>query len=215
MTAYEGDKIKLAPVSATYDVKVERVISEGQEGIAGIYKYYVGGSTYSSSDGINTVGYYAIEPFATNPNRYINGTSTLSGTFTTPSTYVDKAIAALNLSTGIKDIYTFSRDSNFLVATEKDGYYGIGAPLLYNQDTNDKKYILMLYTEYVHKGQPAIPAEVEYIDSPNTFVDKYGKLHIGKDLQVGDIIRIKSTSTYINPSGETETLEDTQSVVVI
>ena len=59
MTAYAGDIIQLQPKNAAiYDVKVKRVISEGQEGVAGIYQYKPNQSQYLPSDGITDVNIY-------------------------------------------------------------------------------------------------------------------------------------------------------------
>jgi hypothetical protein len=41
------------------------------------------------------------------------------------------------------------------------------------------------------------------VNSPRTRVDEYGILHVAKSLEVGDVITVVATSTYINPSGET------------
>lgn len=40
-------------------------------------------------------------------------------------------------------------------------------------------------------------------NSPATRVDSYGILHVSKKLDYGDVITVKATSTYVNPSGET------------
>lgn len=48
----------------------------------------------------------------------------------------------------------------------------------------------------------------ESIVSPRTYVDFDGILHVGKELENGDVITIVATSTYINPSGSTTTLTD-------
>lgn len=40
-------------------------------------------------------------------------------------------------------------------------------------------------------------------NSPATRVDEYGILHVSKKLDYGDVITVKATSTYVNPSGET------------
>lgn len=41
------------------------------------------------------------------------------------------------------------------------------------------------------------------VNSPATRVDSYGILHVAKSLEYGDVITVKCTSTYVNPSGET------------
>ena len=48
----------------------------------------------------------------------------------------------------------------------------------------------------------------ESIVSPRTYIDFDGILHVGDELQNGDVITIVATSTYINPSGVTSTLSD-------
>lgn len=53
------------------------------------------------------------------------------------------------------------------------------------------------------------------VNSPKTRVDEYGILHAGEDLEVDDVITVTATSTYINPSGATETLTDTGTFTVI
>lgn len=57
------------------------------------------------------------------------------------------------------------------------------------------------------EGQDAVTT-TESIVSPRTYVDFDGILHIDKNLEVGDVITILCTSTYINPSGATTTLSD-------
>ena len=44
---------------------------------------------------------------------------------------------------------------------------------------------------------------VEVVKSPRTRVDKYGILHVAKNLEAGDTINIVAKSTYVNPSGAT------------
>lgn len=41
------------------------------------------------------------------------------------------------------------------------------------------------------------------VNSPATRVDEYGILHIAKSLMYGDVVSVKVTSTYVNPSGAT------------
>lgn len=41
------------------------------------------------------------------------------------------------------------------------------------------------------------------VNSPATRVDEYGILHVSKKLDYGDVITVKITSSYVNPSGET------------
>ena len=52
------------------------------------------------------------------------------------------------------------------------------------------------------------------VKSARTRVDEYGILHAAKNLESGDVISITATSTYVNPSGATETLTATATVTV-
>jgi len=49
-------------------------------------------------------------------------------------------------------------------------------------------------------------ADAAGVNSARTFVDRLGRLHVGEDLENGDVITVDITSTYINPSGETTEL---------
>ena len=59
----------------------------------------------------------------------------------------------------------------------------------------------------VGTGNDAVTT-TEAVNSPRTYIDRYGKLHVGEELQNGDVITVVATSTYINPSGSTTTLTD-------
>lgn len=45
--------------------------------------------------------------------------------------------------------------------------------------------------------------EVGAVNSPATRVDEYGILHVSRALLAGDVITVRATSTYTNPSGDT------------
>lgn len=47
-----------------------------------------------------------------------------------------------------------------------------------------------------------------------TYVDEYARLHLGKSLKTGNVIKVKATSTYVNPSGATTELTATASVTI-
>ena len=52
------------------------------------------------------------------------------------------------------------------------------------------------------------------VKSARTRVDEYGVLHVAKNLVEGDVITVVATSTYINPSGTTETFTATGTYTV-
>lgn len=56
-------------------------------------------------------------------------------------------------------------------------------------------------------GNDAVTTTESIVD-PRTYVDEYGVLHVGKGLEVGDVITVLCTSTYVNPSGSTTAMSD-------
>lgn len=52
------------------------------------------------------------------------------------------------------------------------------------------------------------------VSSPATRVDEYGVLHVARSLEYGDVITVKVTSTYVNPSGDTTDYSDTVKATV-
>lgn len=53
------------------------------------------------------------------------------------------------------------------------------------------------------------------VNSARTWVDEYGVLHVGEDLIADDVITVKATSAYINPSGATTKYNATVTVTVV
>jgi hypothetical protein len=47
-----------------------------------------------------------------------------------------------------------------------------------------------------------------------TYVDEYARLHLGKSLKAGNVVKVKATSTYVNPSGATTELTATATVTI-
>ena len=208
MTSYSGDIIKLAPVAATYEIEIERIVQNGRYGVFPL----------------------VITDFNTDEFGVFNIEDACFSLFYL-ITYEDVAevddltnyiVEYLNSDTGQIECPTFTErfsidaPSGIIILTTKN--YGTEDELFPAVGTNfypDPAVSFVMLTSQEYGYVEPLPEIKEKINSPNTFVDKYGKLHIGKDLQAGDVIKVKSISTYINPSGETETLEDTRSVVVI
>lgn len=101
MTAYSGNKIKLAPDAAVFDVSVTR----SQSGTQGVYKIALGG-TWVSSDKVT-----------------IDGTEV---TFSSTSASTNASAIATAMSGNTN--YTVTASSSNVTFTEKAGHYGIGAP---------------------------------------------------------------------------------------
>lgn len=47
-----------------------------------------------------------------------------------------------------------------------------------------------------------------------TYVDEYARLHLGKSLKSGNVVKVKAKSTYVNPSGATNELTADASVTI-
>lgn len=57
------------------------------------------------------------------------------------------------------------------------------------------------------EGESAVTT-TSAVKSVRTYIDEYAVLHIADDLEVGDVITVTATSTYVNPSGATSALTD-------
>ena len=181
MTSYSGDKIKLAPDAAVYDVTVTR----SQTGTQGVYTLTLSG-TFASGNKIK-----------------IDGTEVTLDSDTAAS--ASAAAGAVETAMVANTNYTVDATGAVITLTEKSGHYGIGMPAWSITSTNGK-------------GTAATTTEGEStekpVNSPSTFVDRLGVLHVSKSLKAGDSITVKAVSTYINPSGSTSTLTDEITIAV-
>lgn len=162
------------------------VTRNGSDGTAGVYTLTIGG-TWAENDTIK-IG---------------DTTVTITDAMTTNALIA----AAIETAFASDTTYTVADNSNKVTFTEKSGKYGTGAPTVTKTTTNGT-------ASMVTTTQPVLPTEDAVVRSPTTRVDNYGILHVGKNLQTGDVISITATSTYINPSGSTETFTDTETVTV-
>ena len=162
------------------------VTRSGSDGTAGVYTLTIGGS-WTENDTI----------------KIDDTTVTITDAMTTNALIA----AAIETAFASDTTYTVADNSNKVTFTEKSGKYGTGAPTVTKTTTNGT-------TSMVTTTQPVLPSEDTVVRSPTTRVDNYGILHVGKNLQTGDVISITATSTYINPSGATETFTDTETVTV-
>lgn len=181
MTSYSGNKIKLAPDAATYDVTVTR----SQTGTQGVYTLTLSGS-FASADTIE-----------------VDGTVTTLDSSSAASATAAAAAVATAMSGNTN--YTVTAASGVLTFTEKAGHYGVGMPSWEITSTAGKGTAATT-TEGVSTEKP--------VNSPSTYVDKYGVLHVAKSLKVGDTITIVAKCTYINPSGSTDSLTDEITIAV-
>ena len=178
MTAYSGNKIKLAPDAAIFDVSVTR----SQTGTQGVYTLKLGG-TWVSGEKIT-----------------VDGTEV-----TLSSTSANTNASAIATAMAANTNYTVTATSATVTFTEKAGHYGVGMP---SYSTTSVAGTLTPGTTTEGVSTEAV------VNSPQTYVDRLGVLHASKALQSGDSITVKATCTYINPSGDTSTLEDSITIAV-
>lgn len=162
------------------------VTRSGTDGTAGVYTLTIGG-TWAENDTIKI------------------GETTV--TITAAMTSNALIAAAIETAFASDTTYTVADNSNKVTFTEKSGKYGTGAPGVTKTTTNGT-------ASMATTTPPVLPTVDTVVRSPSTRVDNYGILHVGKNLEAGDVITIVATSTYINPSGATETFTDTETVTV-
>ena len=104
MTAYSGNKIKVAPDAAIYEVSVTR----SQTGTQGVYTLTLSGT------------------FADDDTIVIDGTTTTLDD--TSSASVTAAAAAVATAMSANTNYTVASDAGVITFTEKSGHYGVGMP---------------------------------------------------------------------------------------
>ena len=104
MTAYSGDKIKLAPNAAIYEVSVTR----SQTGTQGVYTLTLSG-TFASGNKIKVDG----------TEVTLDSTSSAS-----PTAAASAVVTAMSANTN----YTVTSSGAVITFTEKAGHYGVGMP---------------------------------------------------------------------------------------
>lgn len=181
MTAYSGDKIKVAPDAARFETTVTR----SQAGTQGVYTLTLSGT------------------FANGNKIKIDGTEVTLDADTAAS--ASAAAGAVETAMAANTNYTVDATGAVITFTEKSGHYGIGMPA-WSITSTAGKGTAATTTEGVSTEKP--------VNSPSTFVDKYGVLHASKSLKAGDVITVKAICTYINPSGDTSTYSDEITIAV-
>lgn len=139
-----------------------------------------------------------------------NDTLTADGeTITVSSGATNNDIAAaLATALASDETYTVTSSNNTVTFTEKDGKYGTGTPTVSKSSTGGEIYL-------VTTTAGVAPSDGAAIKSPRTRVDEYGILHVAKTLRAGDVITVVATSTYINPSGPTQSYSDSGTYTVV
>lgn len=154
-----------------------------------------------------TAGVYALKITGTWAQ---NDTITVSGdTATVGSSHAASDVAsAIATAMASNATYSASASGDTVTITEKSGKYGTGKPTVVKTSTAGT-FTLDTTTAGV------APKDAAPKRSPRTRVDEYGILHVSSALEAGDTITVVATSTYINPSGATETYTDSGTYTVV
>lgn len=149
---------------------------------------------HSATDG--TAGVYTATlsgTFAENDTIKVNDTTiTVTDAMTTNTDIAGAIVTAMASDTD----YTVTSSGDVVTFTEKPGKYGTGAPTIVKTSTAG------VVTQATTTAGVA-PTDAYAKNSPRTRVDEYGILHVARTLEVGDVITVVATSTYVNPSGDT------------
>lgn len=127
MTTYSGDKIKLAPDAAVYDVSVTR----SQTGTQGVYTLTLSGT------------------FVATDTLVIDGTSITAGN-TAAASVAGAVTSAMSANTN----YTVTNSGAAITFTEKAGHYGVGMPAWEITTTGSGKGTAATTTEGVSTEKP-------------------------------------------------------------
>ena len=149
-------------------------------------------------------GIYSVSPFVP-AILFTTAAGTSVPTYTQALTAISAAIADSTPHAGEETAITVTLTGTMVdgnSASVLDGLHGVElAPksVLYD--------VAITRSTTTGTGESAVTT-TEAINDPRTFVDEYGVLHLGKDLEVGDVVTVTCTSTYVNPSGSTTEMTD-------
>lgn len=136
MTTYSGDKIKLAPDAAVYDVSVTR----SQTGTQGVYTLTLSGT------------------FVATDTLVIDGTTVTAGN-TAASSVAGAVTTAMSGNTN----YTVTNTGAVITFTEKSGHYGVGMPAWEIETTGSGKGTAATTTEGV-STEKIVKSPRTYVD---------------------------------------------------
>lgn len=177
--------LSVAPDSVTYEVMTNEIEYTG----AGAYTITVGG-TLASGEKITIAGV----------ETTLDETSAASATAAATA-----VVSALGAETDVTDLYTINRSAGAITFTEKSGHYGVGMPT-YSITSTAGTLTATTTTE---------PSNTVTNNSLgiDTYVDRFGILHVGSTVAVGTNIVVKVTSTYDDGTNDPETATGTFTVI--
>ena len=165
--------LSVAPDSCIYEV----ALADTTYTSAGVYNFAVGG-TVAEGDKI-TIGGVTVTLDAT------SGAST-----TAAATAVRTALAA---NAAYTNVYTTGGSGSNITATEKTGHYGAGKPT--SSITSTSGTLTGTTTT-----EPS--SETTYnVTDVDTYVDRFGVLHVGTTIPLGSVIHVDVTTTHEPQSG--------------
>lgn len=152
-------------------------------------------------------GIYSISPFVP-AILFTTAAGTSVPTITQALTAISGSIADSTPAPG--DITQISVTLTGTLTEGSDTYSGDAIQLAPEAVTYD---VAVTRSTTTGEGESAVTT-TEAINSPRTYVDRLGKLHVDSELLDGDVITIGLTSTYINPSGSTTALTNSVTATV-
>ena len=177
--------LSVAPDSVTYEVMTNEIEYTG----AGAYTITVGG-TVAEGDKITIAG---VE---------ITLDETSAANATAAATAM---VTALSAESDVTDLYTINRSAGAITFTEKSGHYGVGMPT----------YSITSTAGTLTAATTTEPSNTVTNNSLgiDTYVDRFGILHVGSTVAVGTNIVVKVTSTYDDGTNDPETATGTFTVI--
>lgn len=143
-------------------------------------------------------GIYSVSPFVP-AILFTTAAGTTVDTYTQNLTGITAAIADATPHAGEDTKITVTLAGTF-VDGDGETVLNVGKGVILAPDS-------VTYNVGVTRGDDAV-------DSYRTYVDEYGVLHVGEDLEVGDKVTVECVSTYTNPSGTTTEMTSTVTATV-
>lgn len=201
-TAHAGDNVKLT-------VNLTGSLSASDSGSTGVIEVAPDSVVFNTGVTRTQTGRAGVHKFVFSGSWASGKTVTIAGTTitldSTSAASSNAAAGAMRTALASNTAYTVSGSGANVILTEKSGYYGVGMPAY---ATNSANGVITATTTTEGISTTAI------VNSSRTRVDDYGVLHVAEDLNVGDVITVTGTTTYVNPSNSTSTYTATVTVTV-
>ena len=159
--------------------------------------------TLATSYWLHHWGVYSVSPFVPAICFTVNdGTSIASA---------EQELTALSISIADDSI---AAGETTEITLELTGTISEGYNNLSLQPAESAIYSLACSLTEISEDDPPVTTVTAIDLNEFTYVDNYNVLHTQNDLPSGAVITVTATSTYINPSGDTEVLTDSDTVTI-